>query len=85
MDKVFGGRSRSKDLEPVAHIKDLVHFAGIGAGSFLNDPEDGRRVEQVVLDDQEVPRQVFHTLGLAASTAMYKSMNIIEFLDQETL
>ena len=65
---------RDVDLEPVAHVEDLVHLLPIGAALLLDGLEQWRDGEEVVFDDVDVLDEV-HDFGLGTSRAVHHAVD----------
>ena len=71
------------DFHTVAHIEDLVHFVPIGTTLFMNQAEERRDGEKVVLDDMNIVDKMEH-LGLGTATTMNHTVDVGTELVEDT-
>ena len=64
------------DLEAMAHVEDPIHLRPIGAAAVLNDLEQRRDGEHIILDDAAVFTDEMEDFRLCASRAMHHAVNL---------
>src|SRR3546814_21169422 len=69
-DDVCCNGFRDIELHAVPHVEYFIHFLPIGARFFLDEPEEGWDVEQVIFDYMEVIDKVKY-FGMCTATAMH--------------
>src|SRR5690606_27763822 len=75
-DDVCRNGFRHIQLHAVPHVEYLIHLLPVGSRFFLDEVEQGRDVEQVVLDHMQVVDEVQY-FGLCSATAMDHPMDLL--------
>ena len=83
-DNVISDLFTHVDLHAVTHVEHLVHLFPWGPRLFLNQLEQGRNGEHIILHDVHILHEIHH-FGLGTTGAVYHAVNLFPVLVKHLL